>query len=87
MIIHLDDYETCYVGSHSVIEMDVVPRVGEDVKIKASMLNSRFFNDPGYKDVTEGICDGYVYIIITEVSYVVNEGGQLARLGFKFEPA
>lgn len=82
MLIHFDEWSTCYTDSGFTLDMPVVPRIGEHMVIHRSLMNPRFFDSEGQErflvpEHLQADDDGMIDGIIQNVQYTVKAGGEV----------
>ena len=78
MKVEFDDWRTCCVGSSFTLELDAVPRVGEDVWIDKDMMPDHYREGCYSEDPPEEL-NGMVKTTVSIVEHQITKAGHLVR--------
>ena len=85
MKIKVDDWDTCYPGSHFELDVLVLPRIGETLRIHKSLMAPRFFTDAPYLLNPLEVIDDYVLCTVIEIVHDISPDGHTIEVCIEFD--
>lgn len=79
MKVEFDDWSSCYFGSSFTLDLDCIPRIGEEVWIQKELMHPRF-SEGAYLDNPPEEIDGFIKTTVSIVEHRISMGGHLVRI-------
>jgi hypothetical protein len=79
--IYIDDWECAHAESGFYLDVLVVPRVGEHMRIHRTVCSQRFLDDHKESFAPDAEIDGYGHFKVTEVQHSYGPGSPVIEIG------